>query len=237
MLPLKRLLMGDQSASAHSLNPGGIIPLTAPHTWHGEADGGDGPDRRDAGRCCGEAAGDGPDDVSLDVGLDVGLGVGRWRDRWEPFRGGVVRAVRPRPPRSRAAARRLASPCTAAITCSRASSVMRSIGLAAAVAAAALVAAAGSTGTGRIPILARRCASSLMAVIISSSTSSGSVPREAMKCSLKGGAAWPVGVQLALRTSGATTPGSRRRESAAGAAGPMPAGITGSLCLTGRECW
>ena len=111
LLLLKRLLMGDQSAS---VNPGGISPLTAPHSGDGEADGGDG--RARLGRCCGEAAGDGPDDIGLDVGLDVG----RWRAgrRWEPFRGGVVRVLRPRPPRSRAAARRLASPCTAAVTCS-----------------------------------------------------------------------------------------------------------------------
>ena len=47
--------------------------------------------------------------------LLVGLDVGRRKAgrRWEPLRGGVVG-----PRRSRAAARRFASPCTAAVTCS-----------------------------------------------------------------------------------------------------------------------
>ena len=109
-LLLKRLLKGDQSASAHSASAGGSSPLTAPH----RGDGGDGPDRRCC--CCGEAAGDGPDDVGLDVGLDDGR-MASPAPRWGPLRGGVVplvRGVRARPPR---AARRLASCRTAAVAC------------------------------------------------------------------------------------------------------------------------
>ena len=83
LLLLKRLLKGDQSASAHSASVGGSNPLTAPH----RGDGGDGTDRR--GCCCGEAARDGPKDVGLDVGLDEGRMASP--PRWGPLRGGVVR--------------------------------------------------------------------------------------------------------------------------------------------------